>query len=80
MFLMDTSFVMELFRNPSKVEKFLTEVDEEGATTSAITVYEIFRKRSGMNRREVAVFTRFFRTFGVLPFDMFFRGKSGGGL
>ena len=77
MFLMDTSFIIELFRNPDKVERFLADIDKEGGVTSAITVYEIFRRKSRMSRRELAVFTRFFRTFRVLPFDSYSAEKAG---
>ena len=76
MFLIDTSFVIELLRRPSTVERFLPEIDREGAKTTAITVYEIFRRRSRMSKSEEMAFTRFFRSFDVLPLDSYSAEKA----
>ncbi|MEM1730877.1 MAG: type II toxin-antitoxin system VapC family toxin [Ignisphaera sp.] len=76
MFLIDTSFIIELLRRPSTVERFLPEIDHEGAKTTAITVYEIFRRRSRMSKSEEMVFTRFFRSFDVLSLDSYSAEKA----
>ncbi|MCX8193683.1 MAG: type II toxin-antitoxin system VapC family toxin [Nitrososphaeria archaeon] len=69
MFLIDTSFIIELFRRPSNVERFFDKIEEEGAKTTVISVYEVFRRRSRMSKTEAAAFTRFFRSIEVLPID-----------
>ncbi|MEM2294173.1 MAG: type II toxin-antitoxin system VapC family toxin [Nitrososphaerota archaeon] len=76
MFLIDASFIIELLRRPSTVERFLPEIDREGVKTTAITVYEIFRRRSRMSKSEEMAFTRFFRSFDVLPLDSYSAEKA----
>lgn len=63
--LLDTSFVVDLFKGDGKVARYL---DEESATT-AITYYEVmsYRKRRKL-KSEGAVFERFFSEVPVLPF------------
>ena len=63
--LLDTSFVVDLFRGDQKISGFL---DAESATT-AITYYEImsYRRRRKL-KSEGAIFERFFSEVPVLPF------------
>jgi hypothetical protein len=62
--ILDTSFVVDLFRGDEKVSAFL---DAESATT-AVTYYEImsYRKRRKL-KTEGAVFEKFFTEVPVLP-------------
>ena len=62
--ILDTSFVVDLFRGDEKVSAFL---DAESATT-AVTYYEImsYRKRRKL-KSEGAVFEKFFTEVPVLP-------------
>jgi tRNA(fMet)-specific endonuclease VapC len=64
--ILDTSFVVDLFRGDEKVRGFL---DEESATT-AVTYYEImsYRRRRKL-KSEGAIFERFFTEVPVLPFN-----------
>ena len=58
MFLLDTSFIIQLFRHPEKVQEYIPEINKEGATTSAISYYEIFRNKTKMSKKEITIFTR----------------------
>jgi len=63
--LLDTSFVVDLFRGKENIRGFL---DEESATT-AVTYYEMmsYRRRRKL-KSEGAVLERFFSEVPVLPF------------
>ena len=69
MFLLDTSFIIQMFRHPDRVRKYIPEINKDGVAASAVSYYEIFRRKTKMNRKELAVITRFFRSYGALPFD-----------
>lgn len=69
MLLLDTSFIIHLFKNPEKVEEWLDRIDREGAATTAISYFEIFRKKHKMSRSESVYLNNFFNSYPVLPFD-----------
>ncbi len=52
MFLLDTSFIIELLRRPGKIKNYIPQIDGEGGTSTAISYYEIFRRGSRMNKHE----------------------------
>jgi predicted nucleic acid-binding protein len=70
MYMLDTSFIIELFRKPEKVSGWLKRIDEEGGATTAISYFEVFRKQHRMNRSEKLTLTRFFNSYQPLPFDL----------
>lgn len=57
------------------MERFLLEINHEGTKITAITVYEIFRRRLRMSKSEEMVFTFFLRNFDVLPLGSYFMEK-----
>ena len=65
--ILDTSFVVDLFRGKENIRGFL---DEESVTT-AVTYYEImsYRKRRKL-KSEGAVLEKFFSEVPVLPFTL----------
>jgi len=70
MFMLDTSFIIELLRRPEKISDWLKRIDEEGGATTAISYLEVFRKRHKMGKSEKLIITRFFNSYTSLPFDL----------
>ncbi|MCS7366121.1 MAG: type II toxin-antitoxin system VapC family toxin [archaeon GB-1867-035] len=70
MILLDTSFIIDLFKNPSKVEKYLDLIDEEGACLTSISHFEIFRAKRFMSKKEISYFNQLFNAYPVYNFNL----------
>jgi len=70
MILLDTSFIIDLFKNPDRVEDYLDLIDKEGACLTSISYFEIFRAKRLMSRREISYFNQLFNTYPIYMFDL----------
>ncbi|RLE72929.1 MAG: type II toxin-antitoxin system VapC family toxin [Thermoprotei archaeon] len=76
MILLDTSFIIDLFKNPGKVEEYLDLIDKEGACLASISYFEIFRAKRFMGKREISYFSQLFNTYPVYTFNLLAAEKA----
>jgi len=65
MFLLDSPFIIQLFRYPERIREYIPVIDKEGAKTAPISYYEIFGRKGRMNKK-LAVSTHFFKSYNIL--------------
>ncbi len=70
MFMLDTSFIIELFKGGKKIQNWLEKIDAEGGVTTTISYFEVFRKKHKMGKSEKLTITRFFSSYIPLSFDL----------
>ncbi|MDL1957703.1 MAG: type II toxin-antitoxin system VapC family toxin [Candidatus Desulfofervidus auxilii] len=70
MIMLDTSFIIDLFKNPDRVKKYFSLIDKEGACLTSISYFEIFRAKRFMSKREISYFNQLFSAYPVYTFDL----------
>ena len=76
MILLDTSFIIDLFKNPEGIERYFDLLDREGVCLSTVSYFEIFRMRRYMGKKEFLYFSQLFSVYPVYSFNLLAAEKA----